>query len=294
MTGDLRSGKQLLEDAPEDSSQTIHTLAHTQRGRILLGQLALYIESQLAAIDEKTVHRPLAFNLSTLSFDTEGPLVSLCASKGLAGMCTLWLFNLGYDNARMAHVLMTLPPAIYLVFERMVGMMHALSPAAMITHPLGSIQNHAAGCLAQSMESKACSDLYEEAQLEAETEVGASIIDFDPVTQRRKRFFINSRFASLWCEHREECLMRFAAHDASIWQTDICGICSFITKLLGALECKQRLYQRFCFGNGKTARAMLMCVTIQKSFNSLGHLTQVCGIWSGFEGDPSASAGRAD
>ncbi len=67
-----RSGKQLLQDAPEDSGQTIYTLAHNLRGKILLGQLVLYIESRLVAVDAMTVHRPLAFNLSTVRHGESG------------------------------------------------------------------------------------------------------------------------------------------------------------------------------------------------------------------------------
>jgi hypothetical protein len=274
MTGDLRSGAQLLRDAQMDSRQTIESIACNPRGRALLAQLAWYIECRATAATAvlgRPVERPLVFNQSSVLFARENPAIS---GRGLAMMCNLWIFNHGFDQRRFGRVLGSLPPDMIAALERMLANVQGRSPAAR-GNALGLVPSDCAGTLPESADSKACYNLFEEAVLEEEKELGISKIEFDPTTQLRKRFVINSRFATIWGQHKEECLMRFSAHEGDVRQTDLCGLCNFLMICKGALECNQTFYHRFCFGAGKDVRVMLVRTEMLKSFSSLGLPVQV-------------------
>jgi hypothetical protein len=112
---------------------------------------------------------------------------------------------------------------------------------------------------------------------EEETEVGMMRIDLDPDTQGRRQLALNSRFAEIWGRHREECRAQFAAHEGLVQHTDLGFLCVFLVELWSSLAASVTFYQRFCFGAGPKARAVLACTTKQKLLNSAGQLVTVSG-----------------
>ena len=101
LIGDHRSGRQLLADAALDTAQTIESLSQSCAGRAALEGVAGYLEAELAAIERvlecegnswrplasgplQAVQRPLAYNLSALTFDRESPLIAFMGHNQLA------------------------------------------------------------------------------------------------------------------------------------------------------------------------------------------------------------------
>jgi hypothetical protein len=57
--GDLRSGQQLLDDIPVDSTQTIESLTQSRKGRAALDLVAEVVERRVAEMERTLVARGL-------------------------------------------------------------------------------------------------------------------------------------------------------------------------------------------------------------------------------------------
>ncbi len=283
--GDLRSGHELLKSARADSMQTMDSLATSRKGRVMFSRLAEHVEAQALAIEQvlgwsgqpapTQVPRPIAFNMSCVSFHSESPAINAFAAQGLVGMCSNWIYNNGFESERTTRVLYALPPRIFAGLSKLIETMRQFWPVEL----LASASAAGGGACSDPPPSYAhlapCLTAEEEEIWEAEKEFGLMKVEFDPCTQRRTNMAINSRLASYWCQHKEECLIRFAMHEASTGLADFCGICVVISFIMSSLNCEQMYYVRMCVRVGNDIQGILVLREEVKRFNSHGQLIQV-------------------
>jgi hypothetical protein len=289
LTGDHRSGEQLLADARADSVQTVRDLASRPAGRALLAQLAVYVEGLCVRLDPAgqppacvfppaapRVQRPIALGPSCLVLSGVSPLLRFLAGSLAGGAVGRSMFNIGYDARRLARMAAGVPARLTSGTTRPVAAMQRVGLCAASPH-LPPDPPPPARVLAGDKSGGGCCGWWEEeeAMWEEEREAGVMRVDLDPDTQGRVRLHLNSRFAEIWGRHREECQAQFAAHEGDVHHTDLGLLCSFIVELQRGLAMTKDVYQRFCFGAGPTVRAVLACTTKQKVLNSAGQLVTV-------------------
>ena len=291
LTGDRRSGRQLLDAAAADSQQTIASLAESAEGLAALDGIAAFLDARFREADlafgppdrkrRKAVHRPLPFNRGAVAFHGEGPAMGLLSRLELAQLCARRLFNIGYNPERLARALASLPPRPLLALRRLVVAVQQEAHA--VTQRLVQAAAAAAGEAAASSEAGgdpvggwALRAPGEEGEVwEQETELGLAAVEFDPATQRRVRFACNSRAARIWGQHREEFLARFAAHDGQLQFTDLGAVCRFAAEMRAARDDAMVSYQLFTFGAGPEARALLVKACQWRRFDSMGRVAEV-------------------
>jgi hypothetical protein len=107
-------------------------------------------------------------------------------------------------------------------------------------------------------------------------------LDFDPNTQMRINVRANSRAALLWNMRKGELLLRFANYDLPLPYTEVDWLRVLILDLQSYFKNVTSHYYRMMVGSGTDARAMMVCVTKIKTFNSLGRISQVslCSIFT--------------
>jgi hypothetical protein len=297
LTGDHRSGQQLLADAQSDSVHTIRSLANNPAGRALLAPLAAYIENLCTRLDPAGqpantsrrdpspptflhVHRPIALGPSNLILGADNPLLRFLAERLVGGALGRFIFNIGYDAQRIVRIATDMPERLASGSVRLVGAMQRMglcAQASYIASPESPETWPPARTLAGDTSGGGGGGWghEEEAMWEEEKEVGVMRVDLNPETQGRERLLLNSRFAEIWCRHRDECQAQFAAHEGEWQHTDLGLVCVFLMELWSGLTMTRDFYQRFCFGAGPNVRAVLACTTKQRVLNSAGQLVTV-------------------
>ncbi len=293
LAGDLRSGRELLKSARADSMQTIESLVSSRKGRIMLIKLAEHIESEEMAIaqvlgwnrqsESTEVPRPIPFNMSSIFFDSQSPVINCCSEQGLVGRCSNWIFNNGFESDGISRVLRALPPRIHTGLSKLIGSLQRCWRAEMLEVLSAASGSLRLDSISMHQSVARCLTLEEEAFWESETEAGLMKVVFDPVTQRRTNLAINSRLASIWCLHKEEFLFRLAMHEARTCMTEFCGLSLLIAFITGSMNCEQLFYARLCIRMGDKIQGILVTREEVKRFNAQGQLTQAILICSLFK-----------
>jgi hypothetical protein len=105
-------------------------------------------------------------------------------------------------------------------------------------------------------------------------------IRYDPVTQERTNIHVNRKLSNLVGLHIEEFLSRFAAYDFGIPMPPEDFLYIMIDDMLNIPVSKKEIYHRLLATNGNH-QGMLVVVTIIKTFNAAGEITQVkCTEWN--------------
>ena len=288
LTGDFRTGQQLLDDAPADARRTIADLAQAQDGLLTLDRIAVYLETQTEGILRERpesaaawpswafdIQRPLALGFSAVAFDGESPVMSFMARHELATACARRIWNIGFEPSRLANVVGAAPPRLLAALRRLLGAAQRAGEVQARRLLMAGVRAETAAdgpasppCGLQGKESG-------EAAWEMEGAPGIALVQFEPATQRRLRFACNSRLAALWGCHKEEMLSRFAAHEGRFHLAPLPALCTLAAEGCAASDGDGALYQVFTFGAGPGCRAMLVRADRRRKFDALGRLMEV-------------------
>jgi hypothetical protein len=305
LSGDRRSGQQLLDDAAADALRTVGRAAQSRASSAALNQIAAYLEARLSDVERAlrpntgaddlwrppwdqpwrphaearpavVLHpsRPIAHGWGGIQLEGDGPALAFMASRRLAQPAARWAWNLGFDAARLVSMIAGVPPrlaeamrrllaakqrAALAVTQRLAVASAAVLPAAPNDAGAGWVPPH----LPPEDEEGVWDDAAEAAMV------------LDPATQRRARLTCSAGLARLWGQHREEILARFAMHEGSIPMSDLGGLCALLADAVRGADGGVALYQRFMFGQGSAVRAVLVCASKSREFDSLGRVRKV-------------------
>ena len=299
--GDCRSGQQLLDDAPMDTKARMAHLICNHSGRESLNNVLAYLERRLA--DEArqqdsggsnelpvlvsnwesstkhtgsnfSVERPFTYRIALVEFEKDSPTLQFMLRHGWAHLPARRIWNFGFKADRIIRNFNSLPDHICSGLVRLLNAIDNLLQRS--KHEIEDAAVTAGPCAAATGASDPSSDEYQEDVLWGEeTVLGLMQQDLEPGTQRRLRVAVNSRAASFWGMHKEEMLARISNHDLSVQYTDVDGMYAFIFDMQAALFDTSDLYIRMTFGEGDSVRALLVCITKYKFFNSQGQLVKV-------------------
>ena len=113
----------------------------------------------------------------------------------------------------------------------------------------------------------------EDALWEARTDCGYLRLEWDPVTQQRRRAAMNTAFAALNGMHPEEMVARIGNREAPLGRTnDVDFLCCLVHDLLAAAAARTERYGRVCDARGRPFLARVISI---KDFDSAGRICQV-------------------
>ena len=285
LTGDFRTGQQLLDDAPADARRTIADLAQTQDGLLTLDRIAVYLETQTKGILRERpgsdtacpsrisdIQRPLALGFSAVTFDGESPVMPFMARHDLAQACLRSLWNIGFEPSHLASMIGASPPRLLAALRRLLG----AAPRAGAARAGAQRLDEADWQARKSVDKSGLPmDEIAEAAWEREGAPAITLVQFDPATQRRLRYACNSRAATLWGCHKEEMLSRFAAHEGQLNLSTLPTLCRIVAEALTGCDRVGYFYQVFTFGTGARCRAVLSHVVRRRRFDDFGRLMEV-------------------
>jgi hypothetical protein len=314
LSGDRRTGQQLLDEATADALRTVGRAAQSRAGTAALNQIAAYLEARLGDVERAfklcagggsggllrppwdqwcgpclatrpTVvlhpNRPIAHGWGGgIRLDGDGPVVSYMASRQLAQPAARWAWNLGFESARMMSIIVGVPPPLVDAMRRLLAAKQRVAKAAtqrlaVASAAVWSVGPVGAGAGHGPPHQLRLPLIEDEESMWEQADVALMQLDLDPATQRRARLTCSAGAARLWGQHREEWMARFAAHEGILPFTDLGALCALLADAGCGRDGGVVLYHRFSFGHGPTSRAELVCGCKSREFDSLGRVRQV-------------------
>ena len=310
LSGDLRTGQQLLDDATTDAFRTIGRAAHSRVGSAELNQITAYLEARLGDVERAlragagtgghwrppwdqwrgpqaearpavVLHpsRPIAQGWGGIRLDGDGPALPFMASRRLAQPGARWAWNLGFDAARLVRLIAAVPPRLAEAMRRLLTAKQCAAQAAaqrLAVASAGMQPAAPAGMVVGCWPPHQLQPQPDEDEVAAMWEEAAEVaLVLDPATQRRARLTCSTGVTRLWGQHREELLARFAAHEGCLPFTDLGALCALLADACCGRDGGVVLYHRFSFGQGAAARAVLVCESKSREFDSLGRVRKV-------------------
>jgi hypothetical protein len=186
-------------------------------------------------------------------------------------------WNFGYESESIIKIIRHLPQRVSSSIHRMLGTLHFLSEYSTfkLQHMSRLVRQ-----LSDTEEQILQGDIqvhlaHEEAEWEKEEVFALIRLDFEPSSQMRTNVRANSRAALLWNMRKGELLLRFANYDLPLPYTELDWLRVLVLDLQSYFKNVTSHFLRMMVGSGKGARAMIVCVTKIKTFNSSGRISQV-------------------
>jgi hypothetical protein len=181
-------------------------------------------------------------------------------------------WNFGYKTTNIFKILNSLPEPMLNIFEQViesiVALFGELNKTMRTVHTMigsKSVDENSIACMESDFSS----------QFESERDIGLIQIDYDPLTQSRKHFALNTFLANLWGMTKDELILRFADYDVPLPYSELDWLRTLIFELETHVDTNTTRYSRLIFGTGQAARTALVQVTTNKSFDADGQIFRV-------------------
>jgi hypothetical protein len=186
-------------------------------------------------------------------------------------------WNFGFEPEGILRILNHLPKRLSSAMHRLLGILHFLSESSTDRlHRMSRLSGWHSSAVERPWHAVTREQReHEEAEWENEKVFALIGLDFDPSSRNRTNFRANSRAALLWNMRKSELLCRFANYDLPLPYTELDWLRVLVLDLQSYFQNESSHYYRMMVGSGNCARAMIVCVTKIKTFNSSGRISQV-------------------
>jgi hypothetical protein len=183
-------------------------------------------------------------------------------------------WNVGYQARPLLKIMMKLPSRLRLALMRFSDALHFMAQDSTKTLE-NKVLLSGIDCGMTDVPDVSYSRHSDEIMFwEEELQYGLIRIEFDPVSQSRKSFNVNTRAAHIWNSSREELLDRFHAYDVPSQLTEIDWIRSFAIYLTTYFDDTVTQILRFTTACEGTFNSKLVSCTTIKTFDSVGRISQ--------------------
>jgi hypothetical protein len=166
------------------------------------------------------VERPLAYSVAVLNLDQDQPLLHCTLQLGWIQEHLLRIMRMGHHVDFLTKFLVCLPTQQRVDIGNVLDMAQTMGMHCRLSAL--SVMQHRSEHSGPSFE---CPSLDGNEQLwELNTDVGFTLMSFDPAPMQRNRIVVNSRVAGIFGMHREEYLARAAARDLAVPMTELDGL----------------------------------------------------------------------
>eukprot|EP00291_Cryptomonas_curvata_P024812 CAMPEP_0172169024 /NCGR_PEP_ID=MMETSP1050-20130122/10474_1 /TAXON_ID=233186 /ORGANISM="Cryptomonas curvata, Strain CCAP979/52" /LENGTH=300 /DNA_ID=CAMNT_0012840033 /DNA_START=78 /DNA_END=976 /DNA_ORIENTATION=+ len=222
--------------------------------------------------------KPMANGIESFDQTNALKLPSLKESMDSLGWAHLPLqhyWNIGYQARPILKIIMQLPPRLCLALMRFSDALHYMAQDSTKTLERKILLSGIDSNMTDAPDVSYCQHSDETTFWEEELQHGLIRVEFDPVSQSRKGFNVNTRAAHIWNTSKAELLDRFQACDVPLQLTDIDWIRAFANYLATYFDEIVTQFLRFTTACGGTFNAKLVSTTTTKTFDSVGRISQV-------------------
>ena len=209
------------------------------------------------------------------------PLMRIMSRFGWQQIPAKHIWNFGYETRSIFKIVNSMPKNLSLAWKLLMDSMNKICLASIYNSKMiDSLVNG-------SRQEALCGDIRPAIEFgeewECEDLCGIIEVKLEPSTQERQSLQANSCAAAIWGMSKQDFLRRFLACDLPLPFTQLDALRAAAIDIQNHTEALTSQHIRLTFGNCNEARAVLVCWTKLKTYDSHGRITAV----SMFESDLS-------